>query len=75
MSYAQATFHITHHHGQARRFDSQAEAERMAADLNAGRPENCKPFRIDLCEECKQLHVRRGRNVYVIVEQVRGHHA
>lgn len=65
MNYQDAPLCITHRHDLSRKFESKQAAAQIATELNVGRPEACRPFRIVKCGTCKHFHVRRGKNVLV----------
>lgn len=64
MNYHEASQVITHKHDLAGTFPDHY-AQMATQELNQGRPENLKPFRVEKCETCGQIHIRRGKNVYV----------
>lgn len=68
MTYRDSALYITNKHMRAQQFRTKSEAVRVASELNTGRPEFCKPFRVEMCGECERFHVRRGKEVYVKAE-------
>jgi hypothetical protein len=67
MNYHDASLEITHKHEIARVFEHRPAADRKADEMNLGRPESCKPFRVETCRDCNGFHVRRGGNVFLKV--------
>jgi hypothetical protein len=64
VNYHESNVLLTHKHELAGTFP-ESYAQASLRELNAGKPENCKPFRVEKCEECGQIHIRRGKNVYI----------
>ena len=65
MNYKDSVLYITHLHEIARQFETEKEALEIAGELNVGRPEGLRAFRVESCGECKRFNVRPGKNVFV----------
>src|ERR1700676_3035097 len=55
MNYKDSVLYITHLHEIARQFETEKEALEIAGELNVGRPEGLRAFRIESCGECKRF--------------------
>lgn len=64
MNYGDAPLYTTRVHQLARRFNSRVTADYIASRLNEDRPPGCRPFRVEICSQCLQIHVSRGKHVF-----------